>query len=279
MLPIPQHAWRAHTSFERASSFMKCCQRFLYLLSPSLNSCIYCVCMVDQVDGVLKRCWWLWPIFFRGEMPKLGDIENVHKKRAHDRDSRLATVMVSNACSWLDSIRRQPNVATSPPLFPSLSTSFLDHCHFYKERNQLLCYMDMRWGLKRNEGGGPPLTLRGFHKHVEKRRCITDRWRTLRICGPFHKERNQLLNTWTGTGDWKGKKTGHHLYLWEVSTSIWRRSAVLHTGGEVWGKCSRLCPDPVTQVSPDSSEDNVQIQPFFNHTSPSLLTILIKELN
>ncbi|XP_076447026.1 protein SDA1 homolog [Babylonia areolata] len=29
----------------------------------------------------------------RGEMPSLGDIENVHKKRAHDRDSRLSTVM------------------------------------------------------------------------------------------------------------------------------------------------------------------------------------------
>ncbi|KAL8604072.1 hypothetical protein ACOMHN_024897 [Nucella lapillus] len=29
----------------------------------------------------------------RGELPSLGDIENVHKKRAHDRDSRLSTVM------------------------------------------------------------------------------------------------------------------------------------------------------------------------------------------
>ncbi|KAK7498701.1 hypothetical protein BaRGS_00010078 [Batillaria attramentaria] len=28
-----------------------------------------------------------------GELPNLGDIENVHKKRAHDRDSRLATVL------------------------------------------------------------------------------------------------------------------------------------------------------------------------------------------
>lgn len=29
----------------------------------------------------------------RGELPSLGDIENVHKKRAHDKDSRLSTVM------------------------------------------------------------------------------------------------------------------------------------------------------------------------------------------
>ena len=32
---------------------------------------------------------------FRGGLPSLGDIENVHKKRAHDRESRLSTVMVS----------------------------------------------------------------------------------------------------------------------------------------------------------------------------------------
>lgn len=32
--------------------------------------------------------------FNSGELPNLGDIENVHKKRAHDKETRLATVLV-----------------------------------------------------------------------------------------------------------------------------------------------------------------------------------------
>lgn len=35
------------------------------------------------------------------DLPRLGDIELVHKKKAHDRESRLATVMVSaGGCHW-----------------------------------------------------------------------------------------------------------------------------------------------------------------------------------
>jgi len=33
-------------------------------------------------------------IYFRGELLSLSMIENVHKKRAHDKESRLSTVMV-----------------------------------------------------------------------------------------------------------------------------------------------------------------------------------------
>ena len=33
----------------------------------------------------------------RGELVKLDDIEKVYKKRRHDKDSRLATVLVNNS--------------------------------------------------------------------------------------------------------------------------------------------------------------------------------------
>ena len=38
----------------------------------------------------------IWLHYFRQGLPNLGDIEHIHKKRAHDKDSRLATVMVSS---------------------------------------------------------------------------------------------------------------------------------------------------------------------------------------
>ena len=34
-------------------------------------------------------------LFNRGELISLGDIENIHKKRRHDKESRLETVLVS----------------------------------------------------------------------------------------------------------------------------------------------------------------------------------------
>lgn len=35
-------------------------------------------------------------ILHRGELISLGDIENIHKKRKHDKESRLETVIVSS---------------------------------------------------------------------------------------------------------------------------------------------------------------------------------------
>ena len=37
----------------------------------------------------------IFDILHRGELISLGDIENIHKKRKHDKESRLETVMVS----------------------------------------------------------------------------------------------------------------------------------------------------------------------------------------
>ena len=42
-----------------------------------------------------RNYFFLMNIYFRGELLRLSMIENVHKKKAHDKDSRLATVMVS----------------------------------------------------------------------------------------------------------------------------------------------------------------------------------------
>ena len=38
-------------------------------------------------------------ILHRGELISLGDIENIHKKRKHDKESRLETVIVSSEYS------------------------------------------------------------------------------------------------------------------------------------------------------------------------------------
>ena len=75
---------------------------------------------------------YVWP--FRKEFVSLGDIERIHKKRRHDKESRLATVMVSdkNVVTLLRLLKKvnflyhKKSLQSCSLIFPQLiSSSFL----------------------------------------------------------------------------------------------------------------------------------------------------------
>lgn len=61
-----------------------------YKLLEVLTNILYCYLPVPFQSRLLLFC-----ILHRGELISVGDIENIHKKRKHDKESRLETVIVS----------------------------------------------------------------------------------------------------------------------------------------------------------------------------------------